>query len=252
MITKTSDSLENYLFSFTTGCHLGYCKSENCGIRYPDSHLKFERTWFTNDSGVRTFMISGPEGVQESPNYLRILFSNEECILDLRLQNKELFGGMVKISLDDGLFIITDRDQRGVIDSTDSGLPNFASPLVDYFPIKKTEEMIESYRNKTAAVLRIFCPTLPDQIFSTIWDFAISDGVVCSKFICEVGRQLIYVYEDRAQDWRKNLSLAMSKIVEQFSTYFGTSSLLEKYSMRTADLKRLVQLARQMHLKNFT
>jgi len=260
-ISKVNRVLETYLLpSFTfEECEIvgeGIEYFEFCGIRCPDYDVECERL-MPNDSRELLFKISGPKGFWISPteftaDLMRIDIGREGISLFCCRQGKilsvdySIHGRKVIILSDEGRFTATTQNLKQVIERLDSRLPSPASHLVDYFPINETDRLILSYRNRTEDVLRIFIPSLPHGIFSIIWDFAISDGVLSSKFTCGIARLLDDVLEDSEEHWLKSVSLAVSKIVEQFKSS-EASYLLEKCSMKSADFKPLSQFAKEIY-----
>jgi len=255
-ITKQSSYLENYLLpSFTKQRKY----SKVCGIRYPDSSMKCD-LFNSNNFRNLEFSISGPKGIQTPADdialdYLKINIGFEGVSLFWYRQDKvvsldySIRGREVTIDLNLDCFIVTRQNLKEMVEDIDPRLPCPASNLVNYFPIEKTEGLILSYRNRTTDVLRIFCPSLPHEVFFVIWDFAISDGVLSSKSICEIARLLDNILEDREQHWLKTVSLAVSKIVEQFRSS-EMSYLLEECMMKAAYFKRVGQFAKEIYLSD--
>jgi len=252
-IAKVSRVLETYLLpSFTlVEWDEGVEYFEICGIRYPDYNVECQRA-MSNDSLELLFEISGPKGVF-NVDVMRIDIGREGISL-YRSREHEILsvdysiqGKTVTILSVEGRRTATNKNLKQVIESFDSRLPSPASHLVNYFPIKETERLIVNYRNRTEDVLRIFWPSLPHEIFSIIWDFAISEGVLSSKFTCGIARLLDYVLEDSEEHWLKSVSLAVSKLVEQFQGS-EASYLLEKCSMKSVDFKPLSQFAKEIYL----
>jgi len=261
-ISKVNRVLETYLlpsFAFEeweiVGEGIEYF--EFCGIRCPDYDVECQRL-MSNDSLELLFKISGPKGIQTSPtefvvDFMRIDIGREGISFCCSRQDKilsvdySIHGRKVTILSDEGWFTATNQNLKQVIERLDSRLPCPASHLVNYFPIKEVERLILRYRNRIEDVLGIFMPSLPHEIFSVIWDFAISDGVLSSKFTCGIARLLDDVLKDSEEHWLKSVSLAVSKLVEQF-TSSEASYLLEICSIKCLDFKPLSQFAKEIYL----
>jgi len=264
-ITKQSSFLENYLqptFTLKTvegeGLHGGYT-TKVCGIRYPDSKLECE-LFISNNFLNLELSISGPKGIQTPADEfaldcLEITISCDAISLFWHRQDKvvrlEYPNGGKKVTVDLQLddFIITRQNLNQWIEAIDPRLPYPALNLVDYFLIEKTEGLIQSYRNRTEDVLKIFCQSLPHEVFFVIWDFAISDGILSSKCICKIARMLDDILDDREQHWLKTVSLAVSKIVEQFSSS-EMSYLFEECMMNAKWFKLVGQSAKEIYLSD--
>jgi len=263
--TVASDRLETYLIpSFTdrkieeVDGSVGYRKV--CGIEYSDSDLECERITTPHEFRDLVFQIAGPgwsrkSDVRRHIDNMIISIGSQDICLCLHRQNRDItlrysiHGRKVSLIADKQYVIVTNQNLNKNIRRIDPQLPSTLSSIVNHFRIERTERLILSYRNRTMHVLRIFCSRLPNQIFSVIWDFAISDGVLSSKFICEIARLLDDVLKDREKHWFKNVSLAVSKIVERLKRSEITY-LLESCMLQTEEFKLLGQFAKKIYSSN--
>merc|ERR1719419_746265 len=158
-------------------------------------------------------------------------------------------GRCVEIVLNGHKFIVTNHNLKQICELIDSRLPLAISGIVDLFNIREGEELLLSYRRGTKDVLRRFCPGLPDDVCSVIWDLAISDEVLSSKLICGFARLLDDAVEDREQHWLKNMSRAVSKILNKLKSS-ELSYLLEKSFMKTVNFEPLGHFVKGMYISD--
>jgi len=255
--TKPNTILDNYLLSAfaineaeQVGGILGW--KEVCGIRHP---FRTELWRFiSNEEGELELGIAQSATDNDlNEDFLQIGIRCNKITLRWSYQNETVsvfcsFGrGDITflLILNGKPFSVTKRNLRQMIARSDVQIRCPGSFLLNNFAITETEGMILGYRNRTEDVLRIFCSSLPHYIFSVIWDFAISDGLLSSKFICGFARLLDDRLENREQHWLKNVSLAISEIIDQFNSS-ETSYLLEQCYIKASDFKSLGQYAKEI------
>jgi len=249
-------NLDNYLlsaFAIDKAAEEGIGYQEACGIT-----LRTE-FWHIISNEAQTLEFGIAKAARDfdlnefKEDSLNIVIGSNWISLNWSCQNENVFYtiecGEITIFMNKVEFTVTNRNLKQMIERSDFQIRCPGPFRLNNFSITETQRMILGYRNRTEDVLRIFCSSLPNNIFSVIWDFAISDGLLSSKFICGIARILDDSLENSEQHWLKNVSLAISVIIDQFNSS-ETSYLLEKCSIKASDFKSLGQYAKELYFSD--